>query len=122
VNEIIEVYISSEINRPVTDKNRIAEMYAHSNLVVTAWHTKTLVGIARALTDYCYCCYLLDLAVRSDYQRLGIGKKLVNLTKEAAPAAINYYPKIGFKKIGNGLSSIGKNRYAFKNIHQVNFT
>jgi len=113
VDEIIEVYNSSGINRPITDKGRIAEMYAHSNLIVTAWHANMLVGVSRALTDYCYCCYLSDLAVRSNYQKRGIGQKLVNLTREivgdsttlillAAPAAISYYPKIGFTKIENG--------------------
>jgi ribosomal protein S18 acetylase RimI-like enzyme len=111
--EIIEVYDSSGINRPTADKERIAKMYANSNLIVTAWHNKKLVGISRSLTDFCYCCYLSDLAVSIDYQKHGIGKKLIELTKEkigdettlillAAPAAINYYPKIGMDKIDNG--------------------
>jgi predicted N-acetyltransferase YhbS len=113
VDEIIEVYISSEITRPTADKERIAKMYANSNLVVTAWHGNKLVGVSRALTDFCYCCYLSDLAVSMVYQKRGIGKELVNLTKQvigdettlillAAPAAINYYPKIGMDKIENG--------------------
>lgn len=113
VDEIIEVYRSSEIVRPITDKERIAKMYANSNVVVTAWHNNKLVGISRGITDFCYSCYLSDLAVSMDYQKQGIGKKLVNLTKEvvgdqttlillAAPAAINYYPKIGMDKIDNG--------------------
>ena len=113
IGEIIEVYKSSGINRPITDKNRITEMYAQSNLIVTAWHDNKLVGISRALTDFCYCCYLSDLAVRLDYQKQGIGKRLVELTKQkvgnrttlillAAPAAIDYYPKIGLAKIENG--------------------
>jgi len=48
-----------------------------------------------------------------DYQKLGIGKRLVELTKQkvgnrttlillAAPEAIDYYPKIGLAKIENG--------------------
>jgi predicted N-acetyltransferase YhbS len=113
VEEIIEVYKSSGINRPIADKDRIAEMYAQSNLIITAWYNNELVGISRALTDFCYCCYLSDLAVRSNYQKQGIGKKLVVLTKEkvgnrttlillAAPEAIDYYPKIGLAKIENG--------------------
>jgi len=36
VEEIIEVYKSSGINRPIADKNRIRDMYAQSNLIVTA--------------------------------------------------------------------------------------
>lgn len=113
IDEIIEVYESSGINRPTEDKDRITKMYKHSNLIVTAWNGQSLVGISRALTDFCYCCYLSDLAVAIDYQKQGIGKRLVELTKEkigdhttlillAAPDAINYYPKIGLAKIENG--------------------
>jgi N-acetylglutamate synthase-like GNAT family acetyltransferase len=109
---VIDLYNSSGINRPTADKERIAAMYAHSNLVVTAWDRDKLVGIARSLTDFCYCCYLSDLAVRKEYQKSGIGKKLIDLTREkigeqttlilfSAPAAMEYYPKVGFLKADN---------------------
>ncbi|MDR2231950.1 MAG: GNAT family N-acetyltransferase [Tannerella sp.] len=113
IDQIIEVYNSSGINRPTGDRERIAGMYAHSNLVVTAWEGDRLVGISRSLTDFCYCCYLSDLAVRKEYQRSGIGKKLIELTRESigeqtallllsAPSAMDYYPKVGFQKTDNG--------------------
>jgi len=112
---IVQVYASSGINRPVNDLARIAKMYANSNLVVTAWNGNELVGISRSLTDFCYCCYLSDLAVKKEYQKLGIGKKLIALTKEligeqsmllllSAPAAMDYYPKTGFEKVENGFT------------------
>jgi len=112
-DQIIDVYNSSGINRPTTDKQRIEKMYANSNLIFTAWDNDKLVGISRSLTDFCYCCYLSDLAVRKEYQKSGIGKKLIELTKEkigeqttlillSAPAAINYYPKVGMLKTDNG--------------------
>ncbi|CAG0964601.1 hypothetical protein FLAV_00890 [Flavobacteriales bacterium] len=55
---IIDLYNSSGINRPTDEKERIAKMYANSNLIVTAWDNNKLVGISRSLTDFCYCCYL----------------------------------------------------------------
>jgi ribosomal protein S18 acetylase RimI-like enzyme len=79
---IIDLYESSGINRPTTDKERITKMYANSNFIVTAWDKDKLVGIARSLTDFCHCCYLSDLAVRKEYQKQGIGKKLIRLTKD----------------------------------------
>lgn len=111
-DEIIEVYNSSGLNRPTTDASRIAAMFANSNLIVTAWDGDLLVGISRALTDFHYCCYLSDLAIRKEYQKQGIGKELVRLTKEAigplsmllllsAPTAMEYYPKIGMDKLDN---------------------
>lgn len=111
--QIINLYDSSGINRPTADHARIEKMYANSNLVVTAWDGETLVGIARSLTDFCYACYLSDLAVRKEYQKDGIGRQLIALTKEiigeqsmllllSAPAAMDYYPKVGFDKVDNG--------------------
>ena len=112
-DQIIDLYISAGLNRPVSDPERIATMYAHSNLVVTAWHQQELVGISRALTDFSYCCYLSDLAVSKEYQANGIGTKMIELIRQtigeqstllllSAAGAMEYYPKVGFTKIENG--------------------
>ena len=109
---IIALYVSSGLNRPTSDVERIHKMYANSNLIVTAWDGDKLVGIARSVTDFCYSCYLSDLAVHLDYQKSGIGKQLVALTKEsigeesmllllAAPTAMTYYPRIGMDHLNN---------------------
>ena len=113
--QIIEVYQSSGIKRPIDNVARIEKMYVNSNIIITAWENKKLVGIARALTDFSYCCYLSDLAVRQEYQSEGIGKQLIEEVKKAigtteeisllllsAPNAMEYYPKVGFKAIENG--------------------
>lgn len=110
---ITALYASAGLNRPIDDADRIRRMYAHSNLIITAWDNDLLVGVSRSLTDFCYCCYLSDLAVRKEYQKMGIGKKLVQLTKEAvgdqsmllllsAPTAMEYYPAIGMDAVSNG--------------------
>lgn len=111
--QIIDLYKSSGLNRPVDDAARIQKMYDFSNLIVTAWDGDLLVGVSRTLSDYCYCCYLSDLAVREEYKHAGIGKKLIELTKEesggekctlillSAPAAMGYYPKIGMENVDN---------------------
>ncbi len=89
------------------DYECMAGMISKSNLVVSAWHGDTLVGVARSITDFHYACYLSDLAVHKDYQKLGIGKKLQSITQEqlglrckliliAAPAANEYYGHIGY--------------------------
>lgn len=113
ISAIVDLYISAGLNRPVTDTKRIGKMYANSNLVISAWDGNQLVGIARSLTDFCYACYLSDLAVNSNYQKAGIGRQLVQLTRErigeqtmllllSAPGAMAYYPKIGFDSVDNG--------------------
>ena len=88
-------------------------MFANSNLVVSAWHGAELVGVARSLTDFVWCCYLADLAVKKEFQKSGVGRRLVEMTREAVgeksmvlllsvPDALEYYPKIGMKKVDNG--------------------
>ena len=95
--------------RPLNDYERIKQMLKNASLTVTAWDGNELVGIARSVTDFAYCCYVSDLAVRGNYQKKGIGKKLLQITKDnihnnakiillAAPQAEEYYPHIGFEK------------------------
>ncbi len=110
---VIEVFKSSGISRPFDDIVRIQTMIDNSNLIVTAWKEKELIGISRSITDFSYCCYLSDLAVKKEYQKFGIGKTLIDLTQLAVgeqtmllllsnASAIEYYPKAGFEKIENG--------------------
>lgn len=95
--------------RPLNDYERIEQMLKNASLTVTAWDGNELVGIARCVTDFAYCCYVSDLAVRGNYQKKGIGKKLLQITKDnihnnakiillAAPHAEEYYPHVGFEK------------------------
>lgn len=92
--------------RPVDNAECIQGMLDNANLTYTAWLDDKLVGIARCVTDFHYCCYLSDLAVDSSIQHSGIGKKLLDLcaahTRDtcklillASPAANAYYPKVG---------------------------
>jgi GNAT superfamily N-acetyltransferase len=112
LDAVIDVYRSSGIRRPVDDRPRMAEMFWHANLVVTAYDGGRLVGVSRALTDYSYCCYLADLAVHAEYQRRGLGRELLARTKAAAgdrstllllsaPNAMSYYPHIGMASADN---------------------
>jgi predicted N-acetyltransferase YhbS len=111
LDEVIELYQDSTLGerRPIDDRRIVADMIRHGNLTVTAWDGERLIGIARTLTDFSYVGYLSDLAVRLSHQKLGIGTRLIQKTREqmgvrsmlvllAAPAAVDYYPRIGFTK------------------------
>lgn len=95
--------------RPVDDHVCMASMLRHANLTVTAWRDDVLVGIARAITDFSYACYLSDLAVDRGCQRRGIGKALQTTLQQqlgprckliliAAPAADSYYEHLGLSR------------------------
>jgi len=110
VEAAIDLYNRSTLGerRPVQRPDIFASMLQHADLLITAWDGERLVGIARTLTDWSYVAYLADLAVDAGYQRLGIGKRLVEETRArlwpecmivllAAPLANDYYPRIGFE-------------------------
>lgn len=107
--DVIDLYRASTLGarRPIDDPERMATMLRNANLVVTAWDGDLLAGISRALSDFSYITYLADLAVRQSHQRSGIGKELIRRTRQqagpnaglvllSAPAAVAYYPHIGF--------------------------
>jgi len=111
VDEFIDVLNASGLGerRPVDDPPRLATMLKETDLIITARSDGRLIGIARSITDFAYCCYLSDLAVAREFQSQGIGEKLMNQTQRhldpratlillSAPAAVEYYPKIGFTK------------------------
>lgn len=111
LDQVIGLYSDSTLGerRPVDDREIAAAMLRHANLVVTAWDRERLVGLSRTLTDFLYVGYLSDLAVALTHQRLGIGKQLIAKTREkmgprsmlvllAAPKAVDYYPRVGFKR------------------------
>jgi predicted N-acetyltransferase YhbS len=110
VEEAIDLYKRSTLSerRPVDRPDIFEGMLKHANLVISAWDGGRLVGISRSLTDFTYVAYLADLAVDTAYQRRGIGKQLIEETRQrlgrecmivllAAPKANDYYPKVGFE-------------------------
>ena len=108
-DELATLYRRASLNRPIDDLTRMGKMIENANFIISAWDGQRLVGVSRSVTDFAYCCYLSDLAVDPEYQKSGIGQELVRRTQEAlgdevmilllsVPAAMEYYPKIGFEK------------------------
>lgn len=115
VEDLVDLFNNSSYF-PIKDKDdlcRIEKMFKNSNIVITAWENNILVGVARSICDFSYCCYLSDLCVRDNYKRQGIGRKLVDLTRQVAgdecklilqssPNAVNFYKSIGMENIDSG--------------------
>ena len=112
--EFIDILKRSTLGerRPIDNEKCIQGMLDHADILVLALDNGKIVGVARAVTDFNYACYLSDLAVDVDYQKMGIGKKLIatfqgELEKSckiillSAPDAVGYYPKIGFSGHGS---------------------
>lgn len=112
-DEYIDVVAKSGLNRPIGDRPRIEQMLKQANLILTARQDGKLVGFARSLTDFCFCCYLSDLAVDKACQGQGIGRRLIEETRVAAggaqtttlllsaPTAMTFYEGIKMPKADN---------------------
>ncbi|MER2265548.1 GNAT family N-acetyltransferase [Methylobacterium oxalidis] len=97
------------------DAARLARMLRGANLIVTARALvpeRTLVGVARALTDFAWCAYVSDLAVDRNFQGRGVGRRLLEVVREtagpevavmltAAPGADAFYERIGMPRLTN---------------------
>ena len=119
-SEFVEVLKNSTLGerRPIDDLKTIQGMIENADIIVSAIIDNKIIGVARAVTDFNYCCYLSDLAVDKQYQKQGIGKKLISKVQEqlndkckiillSAPDATQYYPKIGFTQ-HNSAWTLGK--------------
>jgi ribosomal protein S18 acetylase RimI-like enzyme len=102
--------------RPTGDKARMQQMLTEAGLVVTARlddPDRTLVGVARSITDFAWCCYLSELAVSASAQGLGIGKGLIDETRRllgprvslilaSMPESVGFYERIGMPRQPDG--------------------
>ena len=76
-------------------------------LNTTAWDGDRLVGCVRVLTDGYLFGTISEILVLPDYQRRGIGRKLMELAFETSPTslffgaqpdAVGFYEKLGYEK------------------------
>jgi len=111
VGEFRRVLVESGLGaiRPVDDLARLQAMLANADLIVTAREEGPggpLLGVARCITDFVWCCYLSELAVCAAAQGLGIGRGLlaearrqcgpqVSLMLASVPEARGFYERAG---------------------------
>ena len=91
---------------------RIEKLVKNVSISLVARNEKGLiVGVLFGLTDFCYWLYITDLGVDKNYERQGIGSKLMKKAHEIAGGekdiavyliandnAIPFYEKLGMKK------------------------
>jgi GNAT superfamily N-acetyltransferase len=83
----------------------------NSHMLVTARHEGRLVGLGNAISDGCLVVYYPHLVVHPDYQRRGIGRRIVQRLQSryadfhqqallADGRAIAFYRRCGFTRAG----------------------
>ena len=93
-------------------RERIPKLLENASISLTARNDENrLVGVLLGLTDFAYWLYVTDLGVDRDYERQGIGRKLMEKAHEMAGGekdiavylianeqAVPFYEKLGMKK------------------------
>lgn len=104
-NEIEELFRATELGGRARDKIRRA--FENSSLVCFVFDGTRLIGTSRALTDWEYHATVYDVAVHPDYQRQGIGGRMMQALLEKLPVwrvllvsddadAQRFYQRLGF--------------------------
>lgn len=94
--------------------DKLAEALKNYGSVFTAWHGEKLIGLIGTMDDGVMTAYTHYLLVNPVYQGKGIGRKLVEMTKEyydsylkivlvAYTDAIDFYKSCGFEASHDGL-------------------
>ena len=93
-------------------RERIEKLVKNVSLSLVARNEEnTVVGVLFGLTDFCYWLYITDLGVDRQYERQGIGKRLMKTAHELAGGekdiavyliahekAVPFYEKLGMKR------------------------
>jgi len=96
------------------DPQRLHTAFTNSFRVFTCWDGETLCGAGRMLSDGAIQSVIFDIAVLPEYQRQGIGRKIMEaLEAEALDtrilltssfSAVEFYRKLGYRKHKTGMT------------------
>lgn len=117
-NELANVYKAAPLGNKNPDDLKTA--FSNSMYKCFVYEGDRLIGVGRAIADGVDVSYLCDIAVHPDYQRRGIGKRIVRKLLEFSKSynkillfssAGNepFYSKLGFDRMTTAMA-IFKNR------------
>lgn len=113
---LINLFKLSDLGGREGDKVR--RSFENSNVVCFAFDGPKLIGSARALSDFEYHATIYDVAVHPDYQRRGLGTRIMNEVLSALPVwrvllvadddVRPFYGRLGFESFGNTFARIDR--------------
>lgn len=99
---------------------KVRRAFENSTTVCFAFAGSRLVGAARALSDREYHATIYDVAVHPDYQRRGIGTRLVSELLAVLPVwrvllvadddVKDFYRRLGFESFGDVMARFDRTR------------
>lgn len=113
IGGVIDLYTAVGWSAYTSDPEGLQRALRRSHRVVAAWDKdKRLVGLARSISDKATICYVQDILVHPDVQRMGVGKALVErllseypdirqtvLMTDGSPEQKAFYAALGFTEL-----------------------
>lgn len=110
-NDLVNLYNNVGWSSYTNDIDTLIKSIENSLKVISVWDKDELVGLIRVVGDGYSIIYIQDILVLDNYQRLGIGRKLISiildeyknvrqkvLLTDDEEKTISFYENIGFKK------------------------
>lgn len=94
-------------------RQQLGEMLKGSQVVISLWRGKRMVGFGRASSDGIYRAVLWDVVVAGDLQGRGLGRRVVEALLASARVrevervylmttnSTGFYEQMGFRAVGN---------------------
>ena len=101
---------------PLGDRDAagLREVFQNSGVRCFAWDGSELVGAGRAISDGVRYAVIFDVVLLPEYQRKGIGKKIMtflversnvaNVLLHAVPGKEKFYEKLGFRRMKTAMA------------------
>lgn len=126
VNEFATLYNDAGWISYTKDLDKLEKAAKNSLRLITAWDRDKLIELIRAIGDGLTIIYIQDLIVLSQYQRRGIGTRLINsmlreyedvgqtiLITDNETNTVAFYKSVGLTPIED-YNGIGFVKYSFK--------
>ncbi|GGE30014.1 GNAT family N-acetyltransferase [Streptococcus himalayensis] len=112
ITAVLELYRAVEWTNYTQQPQMLEQALANSLLVIAAFDQEKLVGLLRAVGDAASILFVQDILVLSDYQRRGIGRRLMEMLLASYPTiyqlhlltgreekTMAFYESLGFKAV-----------------------
>lgn len=109
LEELLQLYENAGWSNYVNNPQMLQKAYENSLKTLSAWKEDKLIGIIRVVGDGSSIIYIQDILVRKEYQRQGIGSRLLAeilqhykdvyqkvLLTDNQPDTVAFYKKFGF--------------------------
>jgi len=112
-DELSELYRIAPLGKKSV--KHLITVFSNSRFKCFVYYNERLVGVGRALADGADCSYICDVAVHPEYQRMKLGKAIVEnlialseghkkIILYANPGKEGFYKKLGFYKMNTAMA------------------